>query len=893
MPSALETMVKILKLERDQGGKNTAVVGGLVAFVSSWQPQAREQARRAEQHILIDEIVDILSTYGADADENERIAKINYILDRATNREPAPKAYRDRIPDWQTKLPPRDELVSAPERRRPRREPADRRGASLPRARGRKHSYAYDSATYDEDFTSGPNTTLLDLPTLPKLARPPRQTRPQLSLRNIENLQRELDAATTEVKGIGNKFAELLRKIDVFTIRDLLYCLPRQHHDYTELLAINNLSENGKSTVIATVTSARVVSRRGGKDLAVIVSDGTGTMSVRFFRQDYLAAKLQPGMQIVLSGKVTYFRDMKQMTNPDWEELDNENLHTIGIVPVYRMTKGLRPKLFRRIIKSLVREWAEKMPDPLPPALLDRTELADLGWALRQAHFPDGWEHRDHAHKRLIFDELLTLQLALLANRREWQSESSPRLTIGDDFLASIVSDMFPFELTEAQQDAIATIRDDVSSETPMNRLIQGDVGCGKTAVAIVALAIALHNGRQATIMAPTGILAEQHYRAVSKALSRLRGDSRPVVALLTGALGASERESIHRGIADGSIDIVVGTHAVIQAGANFNSLAIAVIDEQQRFGVDQRAALRGKGENPHLLFMSATPFPRTLALTLYADLDITQINEKPPGRREIITKIFDPVARERLYGFVTGQLERGGQAFFVHPQVEESTSQENADAIGAHKRLASVFHRHRVCLLHGRMSAAEKDEIMSDFAERRFDVMVTTSVAEVGVDIPQANVIVIEGANRFGLAQLHQFRGRVGRGDVQSYCFLIPDRAAAIDLDRISDLHEGTIGVEAISVAEQRLAAMEASNDGFFLAEVDLRLRGIGDLLGRRQSGHSNLDLIRQNYAELAELSQREARTLFDEDPALERPEHRVLADRVRRVYANPADIS
>ena len=325
----------------------------------------------------------------------------------------------------------------------------------------------------------------------------------------------------------------------------------------------------------------------------------------------------------------------------------------------------------------------------------------------------------------------------------------------------------------------------------------------------------------------------------------------------------------------------------------DFYNLAIAVIDEQQRFGVDQRAALRGKGENPHLLFMSATPYPRTMALTLYADLDITLINEKPPGRQEIITKIIDPIARERLYGFVTARLENGGQAFFIHPLVEESESLETADAIGAYERLAQVFHRHRVCLLHGRMSAAEKDELMNDFAERRHDVMVTTSVAEVGVDIPNANVIVIEGANRFGLAQLHQFRGRVGRGETQSYCFLIPDRAAQIDLDRIGDLHAGRTSGDELSIAEQRLAAIESSNDGFYLAEVDLRLRGIGDLLGRRQSGHSHLHLMQQNYAELAELSQREARTLFEEDPALERPEHRILAEKVRRIYANPSDIS
>lgn len=893
MPSALETMVKILKLERDQGGKNTAVVGGLASFASSWQPQAREQARRAEQHILIDEIVDALTAYDSLPDANERIVKISYLLDRATNRKPAPKKYRDRIPDWQVKLPQREERAQAPERRRPRPEPSDRRGANAPRSRGNRRSYAYDSATYDEDYTGGPSMTRLDLPAMPRLARPPRAPRTQLEPYDITGLQHELDAPTTAVKGIGKKFGELLRQMDIRTIRDLLFSLPRDYRDYTELSAIKDVTENEPATVIATVKGTRVASSRGGKDLVVIVSDGTGAMSARFFRQEFLAAKLQPGVQIVLSGKVTYFRDMKQMANPEWEELDRENLHTIGIVPVYRMTKGLRPRLFRRIIKALIDEWAEKIPDPLPPALLERAELADLGWALRQAHFPESWDHRDHAHKRLAFDELLNLQLALLANRREWQSLPGPRLDISDDLIKNIVGDMFPYELTGAQQNAIAEIQRDVSSAVPMNRLLQGDVGCGKTAVAMVALAMALHNGKQAAIMAPTSILAEQHYRAVSEAVKRMPGDRQPVVALLTGAVSASERESIYRGSADGSIDILVGTHALIQAGLAFHNLAIAVIDEQQRFGVDQRAALRGKGENPHLLFMSATPYPRTMALTLYADLDITLITEKPPGRQEIITKIIDPVARERLYRFIAGQLERGGQAFFIHPLVEESESLATADAIGAHKRLSQVFHRHRVCLLHGRMSAAEKDELMTEFAKSRYDVMVTTSVAEVGVDIPNANIIVIEGANRFGLAQLHQFRGRVGRGAMQSHCFLIADPTATVDLDRIGDLRSGRISGEELNLAEQRLAAIEASNDGFHLAEVDLQLRGAGDLLGRRQSGRSNLQLIQQNYAELAALSQREARALFEEDPALTLPEHRLLAETVRSIYADPGDIS
>ncbi len=894
MPSALETMVKILKLEREQGARNTAVVGGMSAYAATWQPQAREQARRAEQHILIDEIVDILNSYERLETDNERIGKLNYLLDRATNRAPAPREYADRIPAWLDKLKPEASSSAEADRRPPPRQPRGRRQENTGRGGQHKRSYAYDSATYDEDFTGGPNATRLDLPAMPRLARPPRQPRPQRSFEEIQTLLESLEAPATEVKGIGRTFAELLERMNIFTVQDLLFNLPRLYRDYTELLAIRDLPADEEATVIATITHTKVVSSRArGKDLAVRVSDGTGALSVRFFRQDYLAAKLQRGMQVVLSGKVTFFRDMRQMTNPEWEELDSQNLHTIGIVPVYRMTKGLRPRQFRRIVKSLVDEWQEQMPDPLPAAMLDRAELADLGWALRQAHFPEGWDHRDHARRRLAFDELLMMQLALLVNRREWQSLPGPELSIDDGALDAFISAAFPYEFTKAQNNAVADIRRDISGAVPMNRLLQGDVGCGKTAVAICALAMALHNGRQAAIMAPTGILAEQHYRSVQESFSRISTEQEPVVALLTGALSASERDSIYRDVADGAIDIVVGTHALIQRGLEFHDLAIAVIDEQQRFGVDQRAALRGKGQNPHLLFMSATPYPRSIALTWFADLDITLIDEKPPGRQEIITKIMDPVARERLYGFVTAELERGRQAFFIHPLVEESETVETADAMSAYERLSQVFFRFRVCLLHGRMSAAEKDKLMSEFADGQYDVMVTTTVAEVGVDIPNASIITIDGANRFGLAQLHQFRGRVGRGEDQAYCFLIPDEAAAIDIDMIRDGQAGRAGDAELSVAERRLAAVEESNDGFYLAEVDLQLRGVGDLLGRRQSGQSYLQLLGQEFTDLAELSRREALTIIEEDPALALPEHQLLAQRVSRMTTDPGDVS
>lgn len=894
MPSALETMVRILKLERDQGGKNTAVVGGLAAFAGSWQEQAREQARRPQHQILIDEMVESLAQYDGMENEDERIAKLNYLLDRATNRQSPPPAYRERLPKWEEKM--KDRMARRPERaeRRNTKAHSDRRQGRSSRSGRQRGFQPDDGAVWDEDFAGGPRERRLDLAPLPSLARPPRLPRAELTATEQTARLQELEAPTTSVKGIGKKFAELLGQVDVHTVGDFLYRLPADYRDYTEKTCIKDLTPGEQATVIATITGVKVVSGGGGgKDLAIRVTDGSGPLSIRFFRQPYLSAKLRRGMQLVVQGKVTYFRDTAHMANPEWEELDYASLHTRGIVPVYGMTKGLRPRLYRRTMKTLLDQWAEQIPDPIPQSVLDRSEMADLGWALQQAHFPAGWDHLRHARHRLVFDDLLLLQLAMLAKRREWQSEAGPELNVDETFVESFISTVFPFELTEAQKNAIADISRDLAANAPMNRLIQGDVGSGKTAVAIVALAIAFANGKQAAMMAPTGVLAQQHFHVISETLDRMPGDKKPVIALLTSALSAAERDSIYRGIADGAVDIVVGTHAIIERGVDFADLGVAVIDEQQRFGVDQRARLRGKGRNPHLLVMTATPIPRTLALTIHADLDISVIREKPAGRQPILTKIIDPVARERLNGFVVNQLEAGRQAFFVHPLVDESESIDTAAAAEAYERLSQVFFRFRVCLLHGRMSAAEKDELMADFAARKYDVMVTTAVAEVGVDVPNASLIVIDGANRFGLAQLHQFRGRVGRGQHLSYCFLLPDSSSPVSIDRIRAAQSGDADDIDLNGAEQRLAAMETTDDGFELAELDWRLRGAGDLLGRRQSGQNKLQLLELMSPELVAEAQREARTLFEEDPALALPAHRLLAMRVKQRFDDSGDLS
>ncbi len=894
MPSALETMVKILKLERDQGAKNTAVVGGLGAFAETWQPQAREQARRPVHQVLIDEIVDALTQYEKIEAENDRIDKLNYLLDRVTDRRKAPPKYHERLAEWEAKMQSRPDSSPRRNPNPPRRDHVDRRQARPATGGARNRFHAFDSASYDEDFTGGPSNNRSDIPPITRLDRPPRQPRTEQSLDTQLAILGELEAPTTDVKGIGNKYAELLQQLNLRSIMDLLFNLPRDYVDYTKLVSIRDLQTGETEIVIATVKRVRTIAgRSGGKDLVVEVSDDTAAMSIRFFSQPFLSAKLRPGMQLLVRGKVRYFRDMAQMANPEWEELDLANLSEIRIVPVYRMTKGLRPRLFRRTIFALTSAWESRIPDPLPLSVLERNELSDLGWAIKQAHFPDGDDHKCHAKRRLSFDHLLMLQLALLGKRRKWQSAPGPHLEVDQAFVGRFIQDVFPFELTEGQMAAVNDISDDLSRIVPMNRLLQGDVGSGKTAVALVALAIAHANKKQSALMAPTGVLAEQHYRVVCDTFARLSSEEKPVVALLTSALSANERASIYQAIADGSVEIVVGTHALIQEGVQFDELAVAVIDEQQRFGVEQRSHLRGKGGNPHLLVMSATPFPRSLALTFFADLDLTTITEKPVGRKEVKTWIIEPAARERLNGFVVEQLEQGRQAFFIHPLIEKSETIETASANEAYEQLSQVFFRFRVCLLHGRMSAAEKDELMSDFAAREYDVMVTTSVAEVGVDVPNASVIVIDGANRFGLAQLHQFRGRVGRGEHQSYCFLIPDRSTEIDIDRLRAVQGGHQDADELSIAEQRLAAMEETNDGFILAERDWRLRGTGDLLGTRQSGHYELDLLDPANADLVQIAQQEARTLYEEDPDLTQPEHSLLAEFVRQHYPDAGDVS
>jgi ATP-dependent DNA helicase RecG len=519
--------------------------------------------------------------------------------------------------------------------------------------------------------------------------------------------------------------------------------------------------------------------------------------------------------------------------------------------------------------------WSSRLPDYLPGDACQRLKLLSLSEAIRQIHFPEDWDRLEAARRRLAFDELLLIQLGVLRQRQAWRSQKGSPVTAKPERLEQILQAL-PFQLTQAQHQALTKIVEDLQVDIPMSRLLQGDVGSGKTVVALVAMVLTALDGGQTAILAPTEILAEQHFRGMSQLLESIGTalGRQFNIQLLTGSTPAAERRSLLEQLAEGQVDLLVGTHAIIQEDVDIKDLRLAVVDEQHRFGVGQRGLLRDKGFNPHMLVMTATPIPRTLALTLYGDLDLSIIDELPPGRQTIQTRWLAPKERERAYTFIKAQVEQGRQAFVICPLVEESDKTEARSAIEEHKRLQTkIFPKFKLGLLHGRMKADEKEKVMTAFRDKETQILVSTSVVEVGIDIPNAAVILIEGANRFGLAQLHQFRGRVGRGEHKSYCLLLADKISP--------------------EVEQRLQAVEQTSDGFKLAEKDLELRGPGEFFGTRQSGLPDLKLVKLTDTRLLELARQEAQLIFNQDPRLEQPENRLLVRQVDQFWNSGSDLS
>jgi ATP-dependent DNA helicase RecG len=596
---------------------------------------------------------------------------------------------------------------------------------------------------------------------------------------------------------------------------------------------------------------------------------------VTWFNQPWITQKLRKGLQIVLSGKVEQYLGRLTINSPEWEMLDRKTLHTNRIVPIYPLTTNITQRWLRSQMDQVVNYWAPRVEETLPEAVLDGADLISLSEALLQAHFPDSQDALLAARHRLAFDEIFLLQLGVIRKKQQWEERTGRNFEISEDWLEAQLGRL-PFQLTGAQQRSLEDVRSDLASGRPMNRLLQGDVGSGKTVIAALAAAIIAQDGAQTALMAPTSILAEQHYKNLVNILTDEGSELKPgQIHLMVGATPETEKEKIRGGLAEGWIKVVIGTHALIEDSVIFNDLELVIIDEQHRFGVGQRARLRAKGENPHLLVMTATPIPRSLALSVYGDLDLSVIDEMPPGRQEISTHVLTPRERERAYRLIQSQIEEGHQAFIIYPLVEESDKSEEKAAVEEHERLQKeIFSDFKLGLLHGRLRPSEKEEVMTQFRDGEFQILVSTSVVEVGVDVPNATVMLIEGAHRFGLAQLHQFRGRVGRGQEKSYCLLIPSNDEAVE--------------------NERLKAMEATNDGFVLAEKDLEQRGPGDFLGTRQSGFSELKMAKLTDVMLIEKARREAIALFERDPNLEQPEHQLLGEAMQRFWqAEEGDFS
>jgi len=647
----------------------------------------------------------------------------------------------------------------------------------------------------------------------------------------------------------------------------MLYYFPRRYDDYSQLKPIKDLFYGEQVTVIGTIQSVHSRPIRSGKAsiVEVVISDTTGALRLSYFNQPWLANRFKKGDAISVSGKIDQYLGRLVMNSPDWEPVEAENLNTNRIVPVYSLTERIAQKWLRKQMQQVIQYWAPAVADALPEDVRNSARLMPLSEALLQVHFPDSQDKLEAARQRLAFDEIFYLQTGVLRQRRDWKAVEAKRFSISDEWLDSQINNL-PFTLTSVQGKAIADIRSDVASGKPMNRLLQGDVGSGKTVVAALGAAMITSNGSQAAIMAPTSILAEQHYRNFMNLLKDVLKPEE--IRLLVGDTPEAEKEEIRNALAEGTIKIVIGTHAVIEPNVQFADLQFVVIDEQHRFGVEQRAELRTKGTNPHLLVMTATPIPRSLALTLYGDLDLSIMDEMPAGRQPINTFVLRPQERERAFTLMRGQIKDGKQAFIIYPLIEESEKIDARAAVDDYETLSKeVFPNMKLALLHGRMRPDEKDEVMLKFRDRKFDILVSTTVVEVGVDVPNATVMLVEGADRFGLAQLHQLRGRVGRGADKSYCLLIPT-------------HED-------KTENERLQAMAESNDGFVLAERDLQQRGPGEFLGTRQSGYaSSLRMASITDVELIEKARLQAQNVFEKDPDLTQPEHALLAETLGRFW-------
>jgi ATP-dependent DNA helicase RecG len=688
------------------------------------------------------------------------------------------------------------------------------------------------------------------------------------------------------VKGVGPKLAQLFEKKGIRTVEDALYFIPRCYEDRRNLKKISELKAGRKETGFGEIVLSGMAFYQNNRRrvFEAVVGDGSGAITLKWFHgnERYLRDRFKKGRRLIFSGEVRWFKDHREIHHPDVEmvdgDIEKDYLNFKRIVPIYSETEGLHQRTLRRLMKAVLDGYADELRSPIPQEILERQDLIDFREAFRRVHFPPDGEsmetlnlHRSDGHRRIIFDEFFFLELGLALKKKGTALETGISFR-AEGYLSQRLLNQLSFQLTPAQERVWAEIKEDLKRPHPMNRLIQGDVGSGKTVVALLACLYVIECGYQAAIMAPTEVLTEQHYLNLHRWVEPLGVN----VALLTSSIKGSEREDLYDRIRRGDVQLIIGTHAVIQEAVEFHRLGLAIIDEQHKFGVVQRGLLKKKGESPDVLVMTATPIPRTLAMTIYGDLDVSVIDEMPPGRMPVETKVFPESAREKVYRILEEEVRKSRQAFIVYPLVEESEKLDLRDATRMAEHLQNdIFPELRVGLLHGRMKSDEKEAIMMEFKEGRIQILVATTVVEVGIDIPNASVMVVEHAERFGLSQLHQLRGRIGRGRYPSKCILLAEYRSSEE-------------------AKVRLRAMERTNDGFQIAEEDLSLRGPGEFFGIRQSGFPDFrvgHLIRDTPILIE--ARKEAFRLIQEDPGLIRPSHSALKDVLKRRWKGRLELA
>lgn len=688
-------------------------------------------------------------------------------------------------------------------------------------------------------------------------------------------MEKSLGTPVRYLKGIGPKRARSFEKAGINTVEDLLYRFPRLYQDRTRFSPVAGLKVGEVQTIKAKVVSCahrESFRRRGFSITEAIVSDASGKVACVWFNQPYLKQYFKPGLTVILSGKVEEYAARLQMSSPEFEFISEEekgdSLDTGRIVPVYSLPEGFTQRAFRAAVSAALDEYLIFLKDPLPYAVRSRHSLGNLALSLRSIHFPESFKAREEAFRRLSFEEFFFFQIPLALRKAQRSARRGIAHTVegklADAFIAAL-----GFKLTAAQGAAIEEIKSDMQKPLPMQRLLQGDVGSGKTVVATAACMICIQGGYQAAFMVPTEILAKQHFEKISaqvKAMGAYGKKVRP--ALLTGSAAPKEKEGVSRRIREGEANLVIGTHALLEQGVSFRNLGLVVIDEQHKFGVGQRQLLPQKGANPDVLIMTATPIPRTLAITLYGDLDISVMRQLPAGRLPVKTILLGKEREDEAFEVARAELIKGRQVYVVYPVIEESYALDIAGAEKIFRELkAGRFRGFEVGLVHGRLAQAKQDEVMRRFKDGEINLLVATTVLEVGIDVANATCMIIAHAERFGLAQLHQLRGRIGRGSAESYCILV--------------------AAEATEQAKRRLEAMVRFSDGFRIAEEDLKIRGPGEFFGQRQSGLTELKIANPlTQMQLLRLAREEALALVAKDARLEAREHLSIRQELLRRF-------